>query len=156
MSPSPTNQKIRTHLFVAESAQITGGKLYVLGGAICASAVPQPGVAVMLALAGTIEVPWEQNHRQHEMKIEAFYADGNPYMVPGLQGPVPLSITANFTAALAPQMARGSSSGGPFAMQFALPAFQPGTMSFRISVDGEETQTLPFAITIGGASAPPG
>lgn len=139
----PPVGELRTHLFLAESAQLTGGKLYVLGGAIC-GLTSALGAGVLLAICGTVEAPWEQNNRPHELNIALLGHDNGAYMVPTPNGAQPFQISAKFTSAVPAQLPRGSSSAGPFAVQFALPVTAHGTFFFLVRVDGNETQRLPF------------
>ncbi len=145
----PTDQVIRTHLFLAESAQVAEGKLFVLGGGIRGNAMPQPGLTMIMAIAGSMDIPWGEHNKDHTLKVNIEDEEGAPYTVIGPVGnSTPLSITAQFRTGAPPQLPRGAAAAVPFAVQFPLPILKQGTLLFRVSVDGRPTQNLAFTTVI--------
>jgi hypothetical protein len=145
----PTDQDISTHLFLAEGAQVADGKLYVLGGVIRGNTMPQPGLTMIMAIAGSMDIPWGEHNKDHTLKVDIIDEEGAAYTVIGPDGKsTPLSITAQFRTGAPPQLPRGASGAAPFAVQFPLPILKQGTLIFRVSVDGRRTQDLAFTTVI--------
>lgn len=145
----PPDQTIRTHLFLAEGAQVADGKLFVLGGGIRGNTMPQPGLTMIMAIAGSIDIPWGEHNKDHVLKVDIVDEEGAPCTVIGPNGnSTPLSITAQFRTGAPPQLPRGASGAAPFAVQFPLPVLKQGTLVFRVSVDGRPTQNLAFTTVI--------
>ncbi len=66
----------RVTLLLADAAQVSDGKLYVLGGGLrVIGPNPQPAAIAML-----IEVPWDRANVRHEWKLELLSEDGMPIM----------------------------------------------------------------------------
>ena len=63
---------MKVTLMLADSAQAVGGKLYILGGGWSLTG-PEPA---SFALAGKIEVPWDQAGFSHTFRLALFDSDG--------------------------------------------------------------------------------
>jgi len=80
-------------MMLADAAQATGGKLYILGGGW---SVTGPG-PTPYALALKIEVPWDETNKRHTLMLRLLDEDGHPVRVPAPTGEeVPLEIPADF------------------------------------------------------------
>lgn len=63
--------------FLADAAQVVGGKLYVLGGGW---SVIQPGAP--FAICGKVGIPWHQGTDHHKLVLELVDGDGDPVLAP--------------------------------------------------------------------------
>ncbi len=64
-------------MLLCDSAQVAGGKLFILGGGL-ASIGPKPQP---LAIALQITVPWDQANIRHEWRIDLIDEDGRPVLI---------------------------------------------------------------------------
>lgn len=108
------------------------GKLYIMGGAIN---LKPPNVAGLLAIAGTVSVPWGETNHEHELSIRLVSDGDKPVLVPTPMGEQPFIIKAQFELGRPPGIPRGMPLLMPFAVQFALPGLSEGLYQFLISVD---------------------
>jgi len=71
--------RMRVTIMLADAAQESGGKLYILGGgwSVTGPAVPPS------ALALKIDVPWDQANRPHHWRLELVSEDGEPVEIEG-------------------------------------------------------------------------
>ncbi len=64
-------------MLLCDSAQVAGGKLFILGGGL-ASIGPKPQP---LAIALQITVPWDRANVRHEWRIDLIDEDGRPVLI---------------------------------------------------------------------------
>jgi hypothetical protein len=136
----------KLHAFLADAAQVVGGKLYVLGGGW---SWIQPGAP--FALCGKIDIPWHAGTDWHRLRLELIDGDGEP--VRAQQSPdselEPVVIQPPaYRATIGPQVKPGTALDWPFAVMIGpgLP-LEPGSLyEWRISINGETKDgwTLPF------------
>ena len=117
-------------MLLADSAQVAGGKLFVLGGGLTAiGPKPQP-----LALALHIRVPWDRANIGHQLRIELHDQDGRPIE----QNGQPFSLSGRFEAGRPAGLPHGSPLGVSMAMNFPPMALQPNQRyTFVLDIDGE-------------------
>lgn len=119
----------RVTIFLADSAQVADGKLYILGGGI-SQLGPQPQPA---ALALLIEVPWDRADVVHDWKLELLDEDGMPVMA----GDMPVLVGGQFEAGRPPGAPPGAPLGVPLAINFsALPVEGGRSYQWRLAIDG--------------------
>jgi hypothetical protein len=128
---------------LADSAQISNGKLYVLGG--CIDRIPQNSP---FAFAGYVLVPWDQTNRRHELTIGLFTADGNPVSIATQLGMQVFTFVAEFEVGRPPGVAAGTQFTMPIAAQLPPLGVPPGRYEFRCSLPGQlNAQTLVLDVT---------
>ncbi len=135
----------RVTLLLADAAQVSDGKLYVLGGGLrVIGPNPQPAAIAML-----IEVPWDQANLRHEWKLELLSEDGMPVMA----GERPVIVGGNFEAGRPAGLSPGSSLIVPMAINFsALPAKAGAAYTWRLAIDG--TSEPDWRLSFGGRAKP--
>lgn len=117
-------------LLLCDSAQVAGGKLFVLGGGLALIGPrPQP-----LALAFHISVPWDQADRSHRWRIDLLDEDGRPVTVKDK----PLVLTGTFR----PRRTEGLRPGAPLGVSMAInispfPLEGNKAYAFGLSIDDE-------------------
>jgi Family of unknown function (DUF6941) len=133
------------YALLADSAQVSEGKTFILGG----------GVSILWrdqypALMGFVLVLQLSHHRSeantsHDLRIQVVDADGNP-LLPEIQGQLDLGEAPENIPRNVPLMA-------PLVLNFPpLPVIQrPGEYAIEILLDGRHLKSLPFA-----AAHPPG
>jgi hypothetical protein len=125
---------MKVTLILADAAQVAEGKLNVLGGGWTITG-PDP---VPFALAGIIEVPWQETNRNHTFRFELIDLDGNPVMVDGPDGQQPVALDGGFEVGRPPGVRAGSFLPMPFALACASLALPPGShFEWRFSINGK-------------------
>jgi hypothetical protein len=132
----------RLKLFLADFAQVSGGKLYVIGGGWKWTLPPQAPIAI----AGLIEVPWGEANRRKTMSIVLQTADGQPVSVPTPMGEAPFQVEVQFEVGRPVGLPAGLSQSLPIAIVAMRPTLPVGTYEFRVSVVDGPTDTLIFAV----------
>lgn len=125
---------------LADAAQISQGKTYVLGGGVSILWRQQYPAPLGVVLVVQLTYHRTEIDTEHEVRIQVVDADGHPVLpeigaqmhagppIPGAPSNVPL--TAPFVLPLPP-----------------LPALQrPGAYAVEILVDGRHVKSLPFAV----------
>lgn len=128
-------------LLLADSAQVSEGKLFVLGGGLqLIGPQPQP-----LSVALIIHVPWDRAEIRHEWMLELLDQDG----IPVLHNDRPVTVTGTFQAHRTDGIIAGSPLLVPIAINFsALPVRPGGRYTWRLAINGttEETWQLSFSV----------
>lgn len=119
-------------MLLCDSAQVSGGKLFILGGGLSVvGPKPQP-----LALALQITVPWDQANVQHIWRIQLFNEDGHPVTI----NEKPVVIQGKFEAGRPPGMRPGSPLGVSLAISLTpLPLPVGSSYAFGLTIN-EQTQ----------------
>jgi hypothetical protein len=96
--------ELSAHVQLADHAVVADGKLFVNGG----SWTTRPPDPIPWALALEIKVPWTDNNRTMNFKIELLDADGHPFEVPTPDGEAPLFIVGELRVSAGPLVKPGS------------------------------------------------
>jgi hypothetical protein len=138
---------MRAKVFLADSAEVREGLLFILGGGWnTVGPNSQP-----FALAGLLEVEWEETNAQHTAEFLFEDEDGAPLMIPTAAGQQPLRLTTTFEVGRPPGSARGSSFNVPLALAFLPIPWTPGRRYvIRVNVGGVELDRLNFSIRAAG------
>ncbi len=121
-------------VLLADSAQVSEGKLYILGGGLTVIGPrPQPvGIAIR------IQVPWDRANIAHQWKLELIDEDGHPVKANNDKTVV---VGGRFEAGRPAGLRAGTPLSVPLAINFATLPLKPGRgYSWRLSID-EETRT---------------
>ena len=134
---------MRAKILLADSAEVREGLLFLLGSG-WNEVGPQ---AQPFAIAGLLEVEWEETNSNHSIDIVFEDEDGNPLNVPSPTGDQPLRLTAGFEVGRPPGSARGSSFNLPLAIPILPVPWTPGRRYVvKISLDGKEVDRLKFRV----------
>jgi len=134
---------MRAKIFLADSAEVREGLLFVLGSG-WNEVGPQ---ARPFAIAGLLEVDWEETNSRHSIDIVFEDEDGGPLNVPTPAGDQPLRLTAGFEVGRPPGSARGSSFSFPLAIPILPIPWTPGRRYIvKISLDETEVDCLSFTV----------
>lgn len=134
---------MRAKVFLADSAEVREGLLFLLGSG-WNEVGPQ---AQPFAIAGLLEVDWEETNTHHSIDIVFEDEDGVALNVPTPAGDQPLRLTAGFEVGRPPGSVRGSSFNLPLAIPILPIPWTPGRRYIvKISIDGNEIDRLRFTV----------
>ena len=114
---------MKLRLLLAHYAEVQAGMLYLLGTG-WTEIGPDPSA---FAIAGLVEVPWDETNRQHELDITIVDADDQPFTHPTPTGDQPFHVNAKVEAGRPPGARVGRSFSIPLALNFPPMQFRPGT-----------------------------
>jgi hypothetical protein len=131
----------RVTMLLADAAQVSDGKLHVLGGGLrVVGPNPQPASIALL-----VEVPWDQANMRHEWKLELLSEDGMPVM----HGDRPVIVGGEFEAGRPAGLTPGSSLIVPMAINFsAVPARAGAAYTWRLAIDGTSEPDWRLSFTV--------
>jgi len=134
---------MRPKIFLADSAEVREGLLFVLGGGWKEVGPPsQP-----IALAGLIEVDWEETNRQYAVHFLIEDEDGAPMMITTPTGDQAARIESIFEVGRPAGSARGDTFYVPLAIGVGPLPWVPGRRYvIRLLIDGNEVDRLKFTV----------
>jgi len=135
---------VRFWPLLADHAQALSGKLYVMGGGWTLIG-PEPSP---MALAGILELDWDEANEPKALRIELLTEDGRPVAVPTPTGDRPVVIEAHVEVGRPPGTRRGSLFNVPIAINTGPMPIPPGTgYVWRFSIGGQtqDDWRLPFS-----------
>ena len=133
---------MRVTIMLADAAQESGGKLYILGGGWSVTGPEIPPSA----LAMKIDVPWDQANTRHLWRIELMDADGQPVEVEEAGA---VRLEQEFELGRPPGVKPGTSLDFVLAINIPPLPLEPGTQyAWTLTIDGESADDwrLPFAV----------
>lgn len=133
---------MKVTLLLADSAQEVGNKLYILGGGWTNITPGSP-----FAIAGKIEVPWNEGSSEHAFRLELLDVDGHSVRVPQIVGEgaddedapegQPVGIEGTFATGIPAGIKPGTPLDAVFAINVAGLPLKPGRRyEWRLSIDG--------------------
>ncbi len=137
---------------LGDHAQALNGKLYVMGAGWNVTG-PDP---VSAALAGILELDWNEANQPQQLRIELLTEDGHAVMIPTPTGDRAVEIGGAVEVGRPPGTRAGTSFNVPIAINVGpLPIPPGGRYVWRFSLNGEsrEEWRLPFS-TRPAAPAP--
>lgn len=126
-------------LILADSAQVVGNKLYLLGGGwdVLTAGRPFP-LEHQMAVALSIAVPWHETNRKHAFEVEFATEDG-----------APLAKTAGeFEMGRPPGIKPGQSQRSQLAFGITLKLDKAGTYVVTGRLDSEEQARAHFNVVL--------
>lgn len=134
---------MRAKVLLADSAEIREGLLFLLGGGWTEiGPPPQP-----FAIAGLIEVEWEETNSRHVVEFTFEDQDGAPLIASTPSGDQPVRLSTAFEVGRPPGSARGTSFTLPLAVPVVPLPWTPGRhYVIRVDIDGVERDRLRFFV----------
>ena len=135
-------------LILADSAQVVGNKLYLMGGGWDRLTVNQEfPVEQRVGIALAIKVPWNRTNERHEFEIEIASEDAD----------IIAKVGGNFEVGRPPGIPPGQDQRIQLAVEANLKFAKPGTFVIVAKLDGKEGQRVPFHVmSVAGAPIPAG
>ena len=128
-------------LILADAAQVTGGKLFLLGGGWEVLTVNSGfQMARPCALALAIRVPWNETNQQHSFEVEVTDEDGKKQLA---------KLDGQFEVGRPPGISQGQEQRIQLAAGMSLTIGQPGRYAIAASVDGKESAHTGFNVVQG-------
>jgi uncharacterized protein DUF6941 len=134
---------MRAKILLADSAEIREGLLFLLGGGWNeVGPSPQP-----FAIAGLIEIEWDETNARHALELTLENEDGAPLMVQTPAGEQPVRVASEFEIG----RPAGSTPGTTFNMPVAVPIvpipWTPGRRYVvRLRIDGTDVDRVRFSV----------
>ena len=127
-------------LILADAAQVTGNKLYLLGGGWDRVTINKnPPVTHRMSLALAFRVPWNETNLKHTFEIEAADSDGN----------VIGKATGQFEIGRPAGLPPGSDQRTQIAANVGITITKLGTYVITARVDGAAERSFPFYVVAG-------
>lgn len=119
---------------LADAAQVSDGKLYILGGGWTFTG-PEPST---MAIAAVVEVPWDETNIRQKFTLSLNDEDGHVLLLDGPEGPRGVSVEGEFEVGRPPGLTPGASLNFPLAFNFgALPLPAGRRLVWTLEVQGE-------------------
>jgi hypothetical protein len=132
---------VEASVLLCDFAEEINGKLYVMGAGWDRLAANNPS---QIAVAISLDVPWDQANRPHDIKLELLDEDGNVVTPP--DSDEPLAIGGKIEVGRPAGTAPGATLAAPLAMRFQGFQLPPGRYSFQFSVDGKVLSAKTFTV----------
>jgi hypothetical protein len=125
---------VKVTMLLCDAAQVSDGKLYILGGGWSMTG-PDP---VPSAVALKIDVDWHEAEASHHWELFLEDADGRPVLMETPDGTQPVEVRGEFTVSQPPGIPEGSPIDVALAVNLGPIPLAPGTrFAWRLTIDGE-------------------
>lgn len=127
-------------LFLADAAQVSEGKLYVLGAGWSSTSSP---MTMPSAVAFILHVPWDETNRKIRWILDLIDADGRPVQIQsGPDGSSGIHIENEIEVGRPAGVKPGSSINVPFAVSLGpLPLPADSTFQWVLRIESREWRT---------------
>ena len=143
---------MKAKILLADSAEVREGLLFLLGGTWNKiGPLPQP-----FAIAGVIEVDWDECNKKHTAEFSIEDVDGNPLMVQGLTGEhQPFRLSTPFEVGRPSGSPQGTTFNVPVAMPLQAIPFNPGRhYVLVVKINNVELDRVRFSVRASAGSPP--
>ena len=129
-----TSLPVNVTMLLCDAAQVSDGKLYILGGGWSMTG-PDP---VPSAVALKIDVDWHEAEASHHWELFLEDADGRPVLMETAEGTQPVEVRGEFTVSQPPGIPEGSPIDVALAVNLGPIPLAPGTrFAWRLTIDGD-------------------
>jgi hypothetical protein len=129
-------------LILADSAQVAGNKLYLLGGGWDRLSLNKD-VPQHFAIAVSIQVPWNETNRRHTFEIEVLSEDKNTEEIKSIA-----KMGGQFEVGRPAGIPTGRDQRIQLAIDMTLKIDSPGTKRIVASIDGTISKQLNFDVVL--------
>ena len=123
-------------LILCDAAQVTGNKLYVLGGGWDVITVAGLPTIHRGAVAVAVRVPWHETNQRHTVELEVVHDDGGSLV----------KVNGEFQVGQPPNALPGQDQRMQFAANLDLQLQHAGGYAMIARIDGEESERMPFRV----------
>jgi hypothetical protein len=125
---------VKVTMLLCDAAQVSDGKLYILGGGWSMTG-PDP---VPSAVALKIDVDWHEAATSHHWELFLEDADGRPVLMETPDGTQPVEVRGEFTVSQPPEIPEGSPIDVALAVNLGPIPLAPATrFAWRLTIDGD-------------------
>ena len=124
-------------LILADAAQVSTNKLYLLGGGWDRLIITRPfPLTHQIAVAAAFKVSWNETNRKHDFEIKVADADGAEVA----------KIAGQFEVGRPSGIPPGQDQRTQVAVNLGLPLKHPGTYEVVAQLNGNESRSFPFNV----------
>lgn len=124
-------------LILADAAQVSTNKLYLLGGGWDRLLITRPfPVTHQMAVAAAFKVSWNETNQKHDFEIQVADADGAEVA----------KIAGQFEVGRPAGIPPGQDQRTQMAVNLGLPLEHPGTYEVVARLNGKESRSFPFNV----------
>lgn len=129
-------------LILADSAQVIGNKLYLLGGGwdVLTSRRGFP-FEQRCAIAAAVKIPWGETNQKHNFEIEMLSEDQNTEEIKSM-----VKVGGQFEVGRPPGIQLGQDQRIQIAIDIGLKIETPGTKTVVARIDGTESKRINFNV----------
>jgi hypothetical protein len=139
-------------MLLADSAQVSEGKLYILGGGWTLTG-PDP---VPQAVAIYLEVSWDLTNIKHTWSLELLDSDANPVVVPGPVEEQPVRLGGEFEVGRPPGLKPGTPLGVALAINIGPLPLAPDTRyEWRLTINDQTEEDWRLTFSTRPTPSPP-
>jgi hypothetical protein len=131
-----TNGIVADFLILADSAQVQGEKLFMLGGGWSQVMVKTFPAQHQMSVAAGILIPWMDTNMRHQFKVNVRDEDGKSFG----------EIGGEFEQGRPPGLPPGTTQRVMLAINFGIKIDKPCEAVAELSLDGNVAKTVPFRI----------
>ena len=138
-------------LILADSAQVVGNKLYLLGGGWDRLTI-NTGFPIdqRCAVALAIRIPWNETNQKHTFEVEVVSEDSTTEEPKSLA-----KVAGQFEVGRPPGISQGQDQRVQLAMNLNLKLEGPASCVIIARMEGQELRRTPFNVVPGPVSARP-
>lgn len=128
---------MRVDVVLADSAQTTGGKAYILGAgwSLVQGDIP-------MAVIVFLEVPWTRTNERIDWMLELVDPDGVPVRIPTPDGDQAIRVAGNLEVGRPPGVLHGTPiTPEPITVNVEPLPLQPGRYTWRFLINGDTQET---------------
>jgi hypothetical protein len=123
------------------------GKLYILGGGWSQVRSAGPGLAIPMALAIRVAVPWDLANRQIGLVAKLITGDGEPVRLQGPDGEAhAMEATTSLEVGRPPGVAPGTPLDAMLAINIGGIPLDPGRYAWTVEIEGTPKARAPFQV----------
>ena len=126
-------------LILADSAQVVGNKLFLMGGGWDRLVLNKVPSQHSLSIALAINVPWNETNEKHAFEVEFVSEDGDTVQ----------KLSATFEAGRPPGIPPGQEQRVQMAVNAIMNFGKTGTLAVVARIDGEERRRVRFNVVSG-------
>lgn len=137
-------------MLLADSAEVSEGKIFMLGGGWSLTSAPTPPFAVVIK----IEVPWNEANETHTLALELLNDNFTAVTIPTAGQEVAVAATGHFEVGRPPGVTKGTALDLPIVFGFQPLDLQPGRRYvWKLSIDGRDDLARQLAFSTRSAPA---
>lgn len=132
---------------ICDAAEVSDGKLFVLGGGWNLVVANKP---VNIALAIMVAVPWDRANQRFRLDVKLMTDDGEPFMTGEEGEEQEVAVNGEMEVGRPAGLKAGINLNAPIAPKFSALVLPPGGYRWEVFLDNEPVANAPFRAINGG------